>query len=69
MVSVHTNAVMCSSTNCHTGDHDLDGDNQQVSVFSGRGIFSESAGPVWLIGTGAFNYTIQSLHVSAHVGN
>ncbi|KAF8520004.1 exo-beta-1,3-glucanase [Hysterangium stoloniferum] len=33
------------------GDHDLDGDNSQVSVFSGRGILSESAGPVWLIGT------------------
>lgn len=34
------------------GDHDLDGDNAQVTVFSGRGILSQSQGPVWLIGTG-----------------
>ncbi|GJJ08010.1 hypothetical protein Clacol_002217 [Clathrus columnatus] len=33
------------------GDHDLDGNNGQVSVFSGRGILSQSSGPVWLIGT------------------
>lgn len=32
-------------------DHDLDGPSQ-LSLFSGRGILSESAGPVWLIGTG-----------------
>ena len=34
-------------------DHDLDGDGStQVQIYSGRGILSESAGPVWLIGTG-----------------
>ncbi|KAF8654106.1 hypothetical protein AX16_003639 [Volvariella volvacea WC 439] len=34
-------------------DHDLDGDGlSQISIYSGRGILSESAGPVWLIGTG-----------------
>ncbi|KAH0838875.1 glycoside hydrolase family 55 protein [Lanmaoa asiatica] len=33
-----------------TADHDLDGSGQ-TSVFTGRGILSESAGPVWLIGT------------------
>ncbi|KAL4069050.1 glycoside hydrolase family 55 protein, partial [Scleroderma citrinum] len=35
-----------------TADHDLDAsDSPQTSVFTGRGILSESAGPVWLIGT------------------
>jgi hypothetical protein len=34
-------------------DHDLDGDgSSQITVWSGRGILSESAGPVWMIGTG-----------------
>ncbi|EGN96215.1 glycoside hydrolase family 55 protein [Serpula lacrymans var. lacrymans S7.3] len=33
-------------------DHDLDGDGtSQLTIFSGRGILSESAGPVWMIGT------------------
>ncbi|KAF8879271.1 exo-beta-1,3-glucanase [Infundibulicybe gibba] len=33
-------------------DHDLDlSGESQISVYSGRGILSESAGPVWLIGT------------------
>lgn len=33
-------------------DHDLDsGGNDQISLWSGRGLFSESQGPVWLIGT------------------
>ncbi|KII88660.1 glycoside hydrolase family 55 protein [Plicaturopsis crispa FD-325 SS-3] len=36
-----------------TADHDLDtGSSPQITLFSGRGILSESAGPVWLIGTG-----------------
>ncbi|CAL1707953.1 unnamed protein product [Somion occarium] len=35
-------------------DHDLDsGGSGQISLFSGRGIYSESQGPVWLIGTGS----------------
>ncbi|KAG6330106.1 hypothetical protein ID866_8982, partial [Astraeus odoratus] len=35
-----------------TADHDLDGSNSpQTSIFTGRGILSESTGPVWLIGT------------------
>ena len=34
-------------------DHDLDsGGSTQISLWSGRGILSESQGPVWLIGTG-----------------
>ncbi|KAG6854914.1 hypothetical protein C0991_009737 [Blastosporella zonata] len=34
-------------------DHDLDGDGaSQLSIYSGRGILSESDGPVWMVGTG-----------------
>lgn len=32
-------------------DHDLDGTGAELTIFSGRGILSQSAGPVWLIGT------------------
>ncbi|KAK0474849.1 glycoside hydrolase family 55 protein [Armillaria novae-zelandiae] len=33
-------------------DHDLDGDGEtQATLFSGRGILSESRGPVWMVGT------------------
>lgn len=33
-------------------DHDLDGAGEsQITVYSGRGILSESQGPVWMIGT------------------
>ncbi|KJA27068.1 glycoside hydrolase family 55 protein [Hypholoma sublateritium FD-334 SS-4] len=40
-------------------DHDLDGDGStQVQIYSGRGILSESAGPVWLIGTGAEHHVL-----------
>lgn len=40
-------------------DHDLDGDgNSQISVYSGRGILSESQGPVWLIGTGSEHHAV-----------
>jgi hypothetical protein len=43
-------------------DHDLDDQvtNLQVSLFSGRGILSESAGPVWMIGTGMLDSLAQS---------
>jgi glucan 1,3-beta-glucosidase len=35
-----------------TADHDMEDPAQgQTSVFSGRGILSESQGPIWLIGT------------------
>jgi glucan 1,3-beta-glucosidase len=40
-------------------DHDLDGDGEtRLSAFSGRGILSESQGPVWMIGTGSEHHTI-----------
>ncbi|KAH8106772.1 exo-beta-1,3-glucanase [Cristinia sonorae] len=38
-------------------DHDLDG-STQLTLFSGRGILSESQGPVWLIGTGSEHHTL-----------
>jgi glucan 1,3-beta-glucosidase len=35
-----------------TADHDLDTTGSpQTSIFTGRGILSESTGPVWFIGT------------------
>ncbi|KAI0051873.1 glycoside hydrolase family 55 protein [Auriscalpium vulgare] len=33
-------------------DHDVDGGGGQITAYSGRGILSESQGPVWMIGTG-----------------
>ncbi|TFK67130.1 exo-beta-1,3-glucanase [Pluteus cervinus] len=38
-------------------DHDLDGDGQ-ISIYSGRGILSESQGPVWMIGTGSEHHVL-----------
>ncbi|TFY80470.1 hypothetical protein EWM64_g3548 [Hericium alpestre] len=36
------------------GDHDLDGSESiELMAFSGRGILSESQGPVWMVGTAA----------------
>ncbi|KAF7359345.1 Exo-beta-1,3-glucanase [Mycena sanguinolenta] len=40
-------------------DHDLDGTgNPMITLYSGRGILSESAGPVWMIGTAAEHHVI-----------
>ncbi|KAH9857052.1 exo-beta-1,3-glucanase [Lenzites betulinus] len=40
-------------------DHDLDsGGSQQTTLFSGRGILSESQGPVWMIGTASEHHTL-----------
>ncbi|KAJ8093122.1 hypothetical protein PM082_020607 [Marasmius tenuissimus] len=40
-------------------DHNLDGDgSSQISIFAGRGILSESAGPVWMIGTASEHFTL-----------
>ena len=45
-------------------DHNLDGDGtSQISIFAGRGILSESAGPVWMIGTGT-STSYSQLHVA-----
>lgn len=40
-------------------DHDLDGDgSSQISVYSGRGILSESAGPVWMVATASEHHVL-----------
>ena len=42
-----------------TADHDVDNVNQtQLSIFSARGILSESYGPVWMIGTASEHNTL-----------
>ncbi|KAL6310407.1 exo-beta-1,3-glucanase [Sparassis latifolia] len=47
-------------------DHDLDWPgNAQVSLYSGRGILSESLGPAWLIGTAEHNVMYQYSLVGA----
>ncbi|RPD66327.1 exo-beta-1,3-glucanase [Lentinus tigrinus ALCF2SS1-7] len=46
-------------------DHDLDsGGSRQTTIFSGRGILSESAGPVWLIGTGSEHHTLYQYNIA-----
>ncbi|KIP08169.1 glycoside hydrolase family 55 protein [Phlebiopsis gigantea 11061_1 CR5-6] len=40
-------------------DHDLDNTSQeQLTIFAGRGLLSESQGPVWLVGTAVEHHTI-----------
>ncbi|EPQ58386.1 beta-1,3-glucanase [Gloeophyllum trabeum ATCC 11539] len=47
-------------------DHDLDGDGySQISLASGRGVLSESAGPVWLIGTAEHHVMYQYALIGA----
>ncbi|KAJ4488492.1 exo-beta-1,3-glucanase [Lentinula aciculospora] len=47
-------------------DHDLDGNGvTQLELFSGRGILSESAGPVWMIGTAEHHALYQYSLVNA----
>ncbi|KAJ3554045.1 hypothetical protein NM688_g3306 [Phlebia brevispora] len=45
-------------------DHDLDTPgNDQISLWSGRGLFSESQGPVWLIGTASEHHIIYEYYL------
>ncbi|THH31142.1 hypothetical protein EUX98_g3028 [Antrodiella citrinella] len=44
-------------------DHDLDG-TEQITVFSGRGILSQSRGPVWMIGTGSEHHTLYQYNLT-----
>ncbi|KAI0700911.1 glucan 1,3-beta-glucosidase [Cytidiella melzeri] len=45
-------------------DHDLDSGGQtQVSLYSGRGIMSESQGPVWLIGTASEHHIVYQYYL------
>ncbi|KAJ7077180.1 pectin lyase fold/virulence factor [Mycena belliarum] len=40
-------------------DHELDqGGQGQITIYSGRGILSESAGPVWMIGTASEHHVL-----------
>ena len=39
-------------------DHALDINHRQISIYSGRGLLSESQGPVWLIGTGSEHHVL-----------
>jgi len=40
-------------------DHNLDGDGlTQITVYSGRGILSQSQGPVWMIGTASEHHAL-----------
>lgn len=44
---------------------DADG---QITIFAGRGILSESRGPVWLIGTGEFSLLLSDPRIQyAHM--
>ncbi|EKM55463.1 glycoside hydrolase family 55 protein [Phanerochaete carnosa HHB-10118-sp] len=39
-------------------DHDMDGSDEQLTIFAGRGLLSESQGPVWLVGTSVEHHTL-----------
>lgn len=55
MLEPHTGFTSAQATWVWLADHDLDGDgSSQISLYSGRGILSESKGPIWMIGTGEF---------------
>ena len=43
-----------------TADHDIDS-GPQVNIWSGRGIMSESQGPVWMVGTASTSFCVGSL--------
>ncbi|PPQ70273.1 hypothetical protein CVT26_014562 [Gymnopilus dilepis] len=49
-----------------TADHDMDNNGQgQINVYTGRGILSESQGPVWMIGTAEHHVLYQYNIVNA----
>lgn len=55
MLEPYTSFTFAQATWVWLADHDLDGDgSSQISLYSGRGILSESKGPIWMIGTGEF---------------
>ena len=47
-------------------DHDLDSknDSTQITLWSGRGLLSESKGPVWLIGTASEHHVIHQYNLN-----
>ncbi|KAI0818528.1 glycoside hydrolase family 55 protein [Irpex lacteus] len=45
-------------------DHNLDaGHSEQISLYSGRGLLSESKGPVWLVGTASEHHVIYQYYL------
>ncbi|KAL5490259.1 hypothetical protein ACEPAI_5092 [Sanghuangporus weigelae] len=46
-------------------DHSLDPPNNELEAYSGRGIYSQSAGPVWMIGTAEHHVLYQYSLVGA----
>ncbi|TRM62663.1 glycoside hydrolase family 55 protein [Schizophyllum amplum] len=53
------------STWVWNADHDLDDPAEgKISVFSGRGILSESAGPVWMIGTASEHHVLYQYNLN-----
>jgi glucan 1,3-beta-glucosidase len=46
-------------------DHDVETlDSNQTTIYSGRGLLSESQGPVWLIGTGSEHHVIVNYNLA-----
>ncbi|KAI0341762.1 exo-beta-1,3-glucanase [Trametopsis cervina] len=45
-------------------DHNLDGKSEQMSIYSGRGLLSESQGPVWLVGTASEHHVIYQYYLN-----
>jgi len=37
---------------------------RQITIFTGRGLFSESLGPVWMIGTGEWCILLHTLRLT-----
>ncbi|KAI0062874.1 exo-beta-1,3-glucanase [Artomyces pyxidatus] len=49
-------------------DHDIDGGGGQITAYSGRGILSESQGPVWMIGTaGQYFFSRERSRLTPHL--
>ncbi|KAJ3557789.1 hypothetical protein NM688_g1277 [Phlebia brevispora] len=46
-----------------TADHDLDG-GEELAIMSGRGLLSQSQGPVWLIGTAVEHHTLYQYNLA-----
>ncbi|KAI1324230.1 pectin lyase-like protein [Xylariaceae sp. FL0255] len=48
-----------------TADHDLDTSaSTQISIYSGRGMLVESAGPVWLVGTAVEHHSLYQYQIT-----
>jgi len=45
-------------------DHDLEPGGSQVTLYSGRGILSESQGPVWMVGTASEHHVLYQYNIA-----